>query len=109
MFDAETENLIRNAPQLEGLDLLGLSKEFTRIFASIVASRMRLRGMLSREEGKDEVNQILPNGIRQAIQKEMSFLLELANTQEALISVNANRSDRRSAAFVAGTAHYVLA
>lgn len=108
MFDAETETLILNAPPLEGLDLAALPKEFTRIFASIVSSRMRLRGILSEDKGTDDRPLNVPDRIRQAIQEEMSFLQELANTQEALISVNANRSDRKSAAFVAGTAHYVL-
>lgn len=107
MFDAETENLIKNAPALEGLDLSALPKEFTRIFASIVAARMRLRRMGSQqktESGTEDPSM----GVRQAVQKEISFLLHLANTQEALISVSPNRTDRKSAAFVAGTAHYVL-
>lgn len=109
MFDAETETLILNAPPLEGLDLVALPKEFTRIFASIVASRMRLRGILSEDRAIDDSLLNVAKGVRQEIQKEMSFLQELANTQEALISVDATRADRKSAAFVAGTAHYVLA
>lgn len=108
MFDIETEKLIKSAPSLEGLNLDSLSKEFTRIFASIVASRMRLRGVaLPTEEGAD-TNSTSAKEIREAIRKEMLFLSELASTQEALISISPDRTDRRSAAFVAGTAHYVL-
>lgn len=108
MFDAETENLIRNAPSLEGLDLSALPKDFTRIFASIVAARMRLRRMGSQQKTEDAATQDPSIGVRQGVQKEISFLLHLASTQEALISVSPNRTDRKSAAFVAGTAHYVL-
>lgn len=108
MFDAETEKLIKNAPALEGLDLAALPKEFTRIYASIVASRMRLRGILSQDDMTDGATPNLPDSSRQAIRREMSFLSELASTQEALISVSPNRADRKSAAFVAGTSHYVL-
>ena len=108
MFDSETENLIRNAPALEGLDLSALPKDFTRIFASIVAARMRLRRIGSQQKTEDEVTPDPSIGVRESVQKEISFLLDLASTQEALISVSPNRTDRKSAAFVAGTAHYVL-
>lgn len=110
MFDPSTESLIRNAPALEGLDLQGLPKEFTRIFASIVASRMRLRGLLSVPAGQilNDSGQTASEYIWQTVEKEISFLSGLASTQEALISVAPHRHDREAAAFVAGTAHYVL-
>ncbi len=112
MFDQATEDLIRSAPALEGLDLNALPKEFTRIFAHIVSSRMRLRGFLSGENAGaadgDEAGGNTAGAIRQDVQKEIAFLSELASTQEAFISVSADRADRRAAAFVAGTAHYVL-
>lgn len=104
MFDPSTEELIRQAPTLDGLDNNQLSKEFTRIYAAIVAARIRLRDLAAQAAGEDESRvEALSN-----VAKEMKFLRELASTQEALISVSPSRVDRRSAAFVAGTAHYVL-
>lgn len=104
MFDPSTEELIRHAPTLDGLDNTQLSKEFTRIYTTIVATRMRLRDLAAQpDEGDDSRAETLSK-----VAKEMKFLRELASTQEALISVSPSREDRRSAAFVAGTAHYVL-
>ncbi|CAN7588658.1 DEAD/DEAH box helicase [Acidovorax sp. LjRoot194] len=104
MFDPSTEELIRHAPTLNGLDNNQLSKEFTRIYTTIVAARMRLRDLASQADQAGESRaETLEN-----VSKEMKFLRELASTQEALISVSPSRDDRRSAAFVAGTAHYVL-
>lgn len=104
MFDPSTEELIRHAPTLDGLDNNQLSKEFTRIYTTIVAARMRLRDLASKADqaGESRAETL------EDVAKEMKFLRELASTQEALISVNPSRDDRRSAAFVAGTAHYVL-
>lgn len=104
MFDPSTEELIRQAPTLDGLDNNQLSKEFTRIYTTIVAARMRLRDLATQADEEDESRlETLSN-----VANEMKFLRELASTQEALISVSPSREDRRSAAFVAGTAHYVL-
>lgn len=104
MFDPSTEDLIRHAPTLDGLDNNQLSKEFTRIYTTIVAARMRLRDLAAQADEEDESRvETLSN-----VAKEMKFLRGLASTQEALISVSPSRDDRRSAAFVAGTAHYVL-
>ena len=104
MFDPSTEELIRQAPSLEGLDSAGLSKEFTRIYATVVATRMRLRDLAAQTEQSPDVRAAVLDTVR----KEMKFLTELASTQEGLISVSPSRADRRAAAFVAGTAHYVL-
>lgn len=104
MFDPSTEELIRHAPNLDGLDNNQLSKEFTRIYTTIVAARMRLRDLASQADQAGESRaETIEN-----VAKEMKFLRELASTQESLISVSPSRDDRRSAAFVAGTAHYVL-
>lgn len=104
MFDPSTEDLIRRAPTLDGLDNGQLSKEFTRIYTTIVAVRMRLRDLAAQtDQTSDSRKEML-----EVVAKEMKFLRELASTQEALISVSPSRDDRRSAAFVAGTAHYVL-
>lgn len=108
MFDSETEELIKNAPSLEGLNLDSLSKDFTRIYASLVASRMRLRDISLPTNDESDTDRKSTKEIYEEIRKEMLFLSELANTQEALISISPERTDRRSAAFVAGTAHYVL-
>ena len=104
MFDPSTEELIRHAPTLDGLDNNQLSKEFTRIYTTIVAARMRLRDLASQADQAGESR----NEMLDVVANEMKFLRELASTQEALISVSPSRDDRRSAAFVAGTAHYVL-
>lgn len=104
MFDPTTEELIRHAPTLDGLDNNQLSKEFTRIYTTIVAARMRLRDFASQADQTSESRKEM----LEVVSKEMKFLRELASTQEALISVSPSRDDRRSAAFVAGTAHYVL-
>lgn len=104
MFDPLTEELIRHAPTLDGLDNNQLSKKFTRIYTTIVAARMRLRDLASQnDQTSDSRKEML-----EVVAEEMKFLRELASTQEALISVSPSRDDRRSAAFVAGTAHYVL-
>lgn len=105
MFDPSTENLIRRAPALEGLANESLAKEFTRIYATVVAVRMRLRDIASRDGSSEEAT----GPAIEEVREEMTFLAELAATQEALISVSPMREDRQSAAFVAGTAYYVLA
>lgn len=65
---------------------------------------MRLRDLAAQADQAGETRAKTLEGVA----KEMKFLRELASTQEALISVSPSREDRRSAAFVAGTAHYVL-
>lgn len=98
MFDASTVALMNSAPQLDGLSQSALPKTLTKAFATIVAARMRLRGAL--EQG----------GVPLAAQvnEEISLMRRLAFTQEALISVEPERDERRGGAFVAGTAHYVV-
>ncbi len=104
MFDPSTEELIRHAPTLDGLDNNQLSKEFTRIYTTIVAARIRLRDLAAQPAEGDESQA----DALSSVAKEVKFLRELASTQEALIAVSPTREDRRSAAFVAATAHYVL-
>ena len=50
MFDPSTEELIRHAPNLDGLDNNQLSKEFTRIYTTIVAARMRRRDLAAQSD-----------------------------------------------------------
>ncbi|WP_294256815.1 DEAD/DEAH box helicase [uncultured Comamonas sp.] len=108
MFDPSTESLINEAPSLEGLDNSRLSKQFTRIYATVVAARMRLRELANTDDSPADDDGVLRESILNEVRKEVRFLAELAGTQEALIAVSPERSDRRAAAFVAGTAHYVL-
>ncbi len=112
MFDRATESLIQGAPALDGLDLENLPKEFTRIYASIVAVRMRLRGLAGSSTQTAEPDETDARRTAEAlseIEKEVRLLAELASVQEAFIAISPDRQDRQSAAFVAGTAHYVLA
>ena len=43
MFDPVTTALIASAPALDGVDLVELPQQFTRVFADIVSARIRLR------------------------------------------------------------------
>ena len=93
MFDAETSELIRSAPPLQGLDLEDLPKQLTREYFTIVSLRMRLRE--SAGSG--------------ALEPELAGIVErlesLAPTQEAFVAATPNRPNRASAAFLAATAH----
>ena len=43
MYDADTVDLIRSAPSLDGLDRERLPEELSKAFARVVAARFRLR------------------------------------------------------------------
>lgn len=94
MFDADTVNLMRSAPKLEGLDLEALPQRLTETYASIVAARIRVR-----EEGGAPVSPVLSEMIEE--------MRRLAFSLEALVSIVPERQNRASAAFVAGAAHHV--
>ncbi len=94
MFDADTIDLMRSAPKLDGLDLEALPQRLTETYASIVAARIRVR-----EEGGATVSAVLS-----AMIEEMR---RLAFSLGALVSVVPGRENRASAAFVAGAAHHV--
>jgi hypothetical protein len=81
MFDPSTEDLIRNAPTLEGLDNNQLSKEFTRIYTTIVAARMRLRDLASQVDQASESRA----KTLEDVAKEMKFLRELAPKADMLM------------------------
>jgi superfamily II DNA/RNA helicase len=95
MFDADTVELIANAPPLEGLDLTRLPQELTEVYAQIVTARIRLRGLPS--DGS------LPGDITEAI----STMRRVASAHEAFVSALPKRQDRSAAAFVAASAHHV--
>jgi DEAD/DEAH box helicase len=95
MFDADTVELIAQAPPLEGLDLARLPQELTEVYAQIVAARVRLRGLV--------VEEPLPDEVTNAIQT----MRRIASAHEAFVSTLPGREDRSAAAFVAGSAHHV--
>ena len=93
MYDPATAELIRATPELPDLDRSTLPDRLTEAFAQIAALRVRLRAGDS-----------LPDELR-SIRR---FARELAQTNEALVALDPNREDRRSAAFVAATAYQLL-
>lgn len=99
MFDDPTSELIRSAPELSGLDPDSLPKALTKAFAEIVAVRLRLRKMAN---GASNAADLL-----EALRPELERLRKIAFTQEAIASVDPEGSQRRGAAFLAATAHYV--
>jgi hypothetical protein len=74
MFDEQTIGLIQSAPPLPGLDLVGLPKELTRVYSTIVALRMRMRAAVDAATYKAE----LGDAERQ--------LWKIAMAQEALVA-----------------------
>lgn len=99
MFDDPTSELIRSAPELSGLDPNSLPKELTRVYAEIVAVRLRVRKMT---DGMSNAVDLLEH-----LRPELEQLRKIAFTQEAIASVNPEAPQRRSSAFLAATAHYV--
>ncbi|MDE2691450.1 MAG: DEAD/DEAH box helicase [Acidobacteriota bacterium] len=88
-----TAGLIRSTPPLRNLDRETLPDRFTEAFARIVALRVRLRDGESPPE---------------ELSTTRTFAQRLARTNEALVAVSPDREDRRSAAFVAATAHQLV-
>jgi superfamily II DNA/RNA helicase len=94
MYDADTTDLILKAPPLDGLDAADLPRLLTSAYAEIVASRIRIREGHAQE----------PSAARAEIVSQMR---RLALTNEAFVSANLDRENRRNAAFVAASAHHV--
>ena len=99
MFDDPTSELIRSAPELSGLDPDSLPKAMTKAYVEIVSVRLRLRKMA---DGTSNAADLL-----ETIGPELNRLRKIAFTQEAIASVNPEGLQRRGAAFLAATAHYV--
>lgn len=99
MFDDPTSELIRSAPELSGLDPTSLPKALTKAYAEIVAVRLRLRKMA---DGTSNAADLL-----ETLRPELERLRKIAFTQEAIASVNPEGPQRRGAAFLSATAHYV--
>lgn len=99
MFDDPTSELIRSAPELSGLDPNSLPKALTKAYAEIISVRLRLRKMA---DGESNAVDLL-----ETLRPELQRLRKIAFTQEAIASVNPEGPNRRGAAFLAATAHYV--
>ena len=95
MYDSVTAELIKSSPPLEGLDRETLPDLFSQAFAEIAAARIRLR-----EVGDEQLS-----GLSELI----AMMRRIANTNEALLAVLPERDDRAAAAFVAATAHQLVA
>src|SRR5580704_1316448 len=93
MFDAETARFIRQAPPLRGVDPQTLPQELTAIYTELTTLRLRQAEL----EAAPERAQVLER------------LSRLAATYEAIADTGAQGESRRAAAFVAGTAHQILA
>lgn len=99
MFDDPTSELIRSAPELSGLDPNSLPKALTKAYAEIVAVRLRFRKMA---DGTSNAADLL-----ETLRPELERLRKIAFAQEAIASVSPEGPQRRGAAFLAATAHYV--
>lgn len=96
MFDPVTAEIMRTAPALPGLNPAELPQLLTAQYAELAARRMR------RVEGAEDA---AGDG---AADGEWP-LARIADAYEIVVSVRRNADYRRAAAFVAGTAHQILA
>src|SRR5262245_34987983 len=91
MFDPATSNLLRSAPAVPGLDPDNIPAIITRHYAALVSARLR---------GASDEDAPAVGG----------WTLErIADTYELITSIDPDADARRAAAFVAATAHQVLA
>lgn len=95
MYDAVTAELIRASPPLQGLDRATLPDLFSETFAQIAAARIRFR-----EAGSTPSARLF---------ELIGTMRRIANTNEALVAALPRRDDRAAAAFVAATAHKLVA
>ena len=94
MFNAITEQTIREVPQVAKINIERLPQELTRMFAEIVSIRRTL-GDNGSKLGKPW-------------KKNIKTLRQLANNLETLAVVNRSHEHHRSVCFVAATAHHLL-
>jgi ATP-dependent RNA helicase HelY len=92
MFDAGTAALIRSAPAVEGVNPEILPQELTRIYAELVALRLRATDPDAAVERAPDLDR----------------LLRVAAVYEAITDTARNAADRRAAAFVAATAYQIV-
>ncbi len=93
MYDPVTSALIQSTPELPGLDREALPDDLSRAFAEIVSSRV-----IARDVAEDRVQ----------ISETIRYALRLARTNEALIAIEPERSNRAAAGFVAATAYQLV-
>lgn len=96
MFDPVTAEFMRAAPALPGLNPAELPQLLTAQYAELIARRLR------RAEGAEDA------GDDAAFEREWP-LARIADAYEIVVSVQRDAEYRRAAAFVAGTAHQILA
>jgi hypothetical protein len=96
MFDPVTAEIIRSAPALPGLNPDDLPQLLTKQYAQLVARRLR------RVEGAEE-------GAGDGASEGEWPLARIADAYEIVVSIQRNAEYRKAAAFVAGTAHQILA
>lgn len=98
MFDAATSDLIRGAPPLPGLDVERLPERLTETYSRIISIRTRLREGASVET------------LRPEVAEDLRELRQLAHTYGAYsLVLDRDNPNRRPAAFVAATAHHLVA
>ncbi|RKR08189.1 helicase-like protein [Flavobacterium sp. 90] len=93
MYNTTTEEVIKKAPHIEGLNTENLPQYLTKIYARIVSVRMSLDGS----------KKLSPK-----LKKDIHELRKLANNLESFTVLSKKDSNQVSAAFVAGTAHNLL-
>ncbi|HEX2854794.1 MAG TPA: DEAD/DEAH box helicase, partial [Opitutaceae bacterium] len=94
MFDPQTAALIRAGPKLPDLVLDRLPEEMTRVFAEIVALRLRLATG--------------PAHLPAEVIRKLEEFRRIAVTYEAMVLLMPSREDRSAAAFVAAQTHHLL-
>lgn len=94
MFDALTSKMMREAPQLDGLNAERLPEDLTKAFAEIVAFRVRFG-----DHG-------IPNQLEFDI--ELRRFGRMAATFEGMVALNTMPSTTKQAAFVAAHAYQLL-
>ncbi|MGN6395023.1 MAG: DEAD/DEAH box helicase [Mucilaginibacter sp.] len=94
MYNTVTEQVIRQTPQVGDVDTERLPQALTRIYAQIVTIRRQIA----------DSSPIHTKGIKRSVK----LLRRLANNLETLTVLRKDHTAQRSAAFVAGTAHYLL-
>ncbi|MEO1643323.1 MAG: DEAD/DEAH box helicase, partial [Pseudomonadota bacterium] len=93
MYDPETAALIRQTPELPGLDREDLPDALSRAYAEIASARVMLR------EEQPSLEQL---------SETIDFAQRLARTNEALLVASPERENRAAAAFVAATAYQLV-
>jgi hypothetical protein len=90
MFDAQSANLLRQAPEIFGIDPSDLPRVLTDIYTEIVINRLKINN-----EDLD------PEPILR--------LMEVANGYEAISTLIEDEQLRKASAFVSGSAYQILA